>query len=91
MIIPKFLTGANIADLAPITILAFPSLILFHSSCFSPNDSLLCKTAICSFPNLDINLSNICGVNDISGTKTIAVFSFFITFSISCKYTSVFP
>ena len=40
---------------------------------------------------IDINLSNICGVKDISGTKTIADFPFFNTLSINCKYTSVFP
>jgi len=85
------LTGANIADLAPITIFALSSFILSHSSCLSPIDSLLCNTAIVSFPNLDINLSNICGVKDISGTKTIADFPFFNTLSINCKYTSVFP
>ena len=32
MIIPKFLIEANIADLAPITILASPFFILFHWS-----------------------------------------------------------
>ena len=91
MIIPKFSTGANIADLAPITIFACPCFILFHSSYLSPIDNLLCNIAIFSFPNLDINLSNICGVNDISGTNTIAVFSFFIASCINCKYISVFP
>ena len=79
------------ADLAPITILAFLSLILSHSSCLSPIDNLLCNIAISLFPNLEINLSNICGVNDISGTNTIAFFPIFNTFSINCKYTSVFP
>ena len=85
MIIPIFSIGANIADLAPITILAFFSRILSHSSCLSPIDNLLCRIAISSFPKREINLSNICGVKDISGTKTIAFLPIFKTFSINCK------
>ena len=88
---PKLLHGANIADLAPITLLASSFFILSHSSCLSPIDSLLCNTAILSFPNLPINLSNICGVSDISGTKQIDDLFSFKAFSINCKYTSVFP
>ena len=91
IIIPILFNGANIADLAPITILAFPSFILFHSSYLSPSDNLLCNTAISSFPKRLINLSIICGVNDISGTNTIEVLFCFIAFPISCKYISVFP
>ena len=87
MIMLRSFTGANIADLAPITIFALFSFILSHSSCLSPIDNLLCNTAICSFPNLYINLSSIWGVNDISGTRTIADFSVFMTLSINCKYT----
>jgi hypothetical protein len=41
IIIPKLLTGAKIADLAPITIFLSPFLIFFHSSNLSPLDSLL--------------------------------------------------
>ena len=81
IIIPKFFTGANIADLAPITILAFPSFIFCHSSYLSPTESLLWSTAMQS-PNLAKNLSTICGVKDISGTNTIAVLFCLITFSI---------
>lgn len=88
--IPKFLIGANIADLAPITILALFSFIFCHWSYLSPTESLLCNTAIQS-PNLAKNLSTICGVSDISGTNTIAVLFCCNTFSINCKYTSVFP
>ena len=91
MIIPISFTGANMADLAPITIFASPLFALFHSSYLSPTDNLLCKSAIFSSPNLAINLSTICGVSDISGTSTIAVFPFSNTFPISCKYISVFP
>ena len=89
--IPIFSIGANIADLAPMTILAFFSRILSHSSCLSPIDNLLCKMAISSFPNREINRSNICGVNEISGTNTMAFFPIVNTFSINCRYTSVFP
>ena len=56
----------------------------------SPFDNLLCKTAIHS-PNLAKNLSIICGVREISGTNTNALFPFSKTFSINCKYTSVLP
>lgn len=90
IIIPKFSNGANIADLAPITIFALPLLIFFHWSNLSPCESLLCRTAMQS-PNLDKNLSTICGVSDISGTNTIAVLLFFNVFSIICMYISVFP
>ena len=68
------------ADLAPITIFASFFLILSHSSCLSPTDNLLCKTAIYFFPNLEINLSIIWGVSEISGTNNIAVFPIFNTF-----------
>ena len=85
MIIPMFSVGANIADLAPMIILAFPSFILFHSSYRSPIDSLLCKTAISSLLKRAINLSIICGVNDISGTSTIAVLSCSNALPINCK------
>ena len=91
IIIPIFDAGANIADLAPIIILALLSFILFHSSYLSPIDNLLCNTAISSLLNLAINLSIIWGVNDISGTSTIAVFPCFNASPINCKYTSVFP
>ena len=74
-----------------ITIFASPLSILFHSSYLSPTDSLLCRSAIFSSPNLAMNLSTICGVSDISGTSTIAVFCFSSTFPISCRYISVFP
>ena len=40
-VIPIFFTGAKIADLAPITILASPETILFHSSNLSPAPSAL--------------------------------------------------
>ena len=56
-VVGGYKVGANIADLAPIIILAFPSFILFHSSYLSPIDNLLCNTAISSFLNLAINLS----------------------------------
>lgn len=52
IIIPIFSVGANIADLVPIIMFAFPSFILFHSSYLSPIDNLLCNIAIFSFPNL---------------------------------------
>ena len=81
----SFLQVQILLTLLRITILASFSFILFHSSCLSPIDNLLCKIAICSFPNLAINLSNICGVNDISGTNIIAVFCFSNTFCINCK------
>lgn len=83
--IPKFSTGANIAERAPIIILAFPSLILCHWSYLSPTDSLLCSTAIFSFPNLAINLFTVCGVNDISGTNNMLDLCSFSVFSINCK------
>ena len=52
IISPKSSTGENIAERAPIIILAFPSFILFQASYLSPVESLLCSTAICSSPNL---------------------------------------
>ena len=49
----------------------------------SPIDNLLCKTAILSSPNLDINLSTVCGVSEISGTSIILLFPCLIVSSIS--------
>ena len=44
-----------------------------------------------SSPKRAINLSTVCGVNDISGTNIKLDFPEFSTLSISCKYISVFP
>ena len=88
---PKSFIGANIAERAPITILACPFFILFHWSNLSPIDNLLCNTAIFSSPNLAINLSTVWGVKEISGTNIMLVLLFLKAFSISCKYISVFP
>ncbi len=67
---PKLSHGANIAERVPITILAFPVFIRFHSSKRSPNDNPLCKTATVS-PKRDIKWDNVCGVDVYLGTITI--------------------
>ena len=90
MIIPKFVNGAKIALLAPITIETSFRSIFLHSSYFSPLDNLLCKIAI-SFPKRFLNKFTICGVKLISGTSTIASFPSFKTSLIICMYTSVLP
>ena len=56
---------------APIATLTSPFKILFHSSNFSPCESALCRTLTLS-PNLPTKRLTICGVSEISGTKTIA-------------------
>ena len=68
-------------DLAPIAILALPCLSLNHSLKRSLGVSDECKIATVS-PNAFLNLANIWGVNDISGTNIIAVLFCFKAFFI---------
>ncbi len=49
-----------------------------------------CITAI-DLPNLELKRETVCGVKEISGTKTIADFPSSTTFFIALKYTSVLP
>ena len=90
MIIPRFVKGANIALLAPIAMETSFLSIFRHSSYFSPSLNLLCNIAT-SLPKRFLKMETNWGVNDISGTKTIASFFSFKTVSIACIYTSVFP
>ena len=90
MIIPTLVTGANIALLVPITILASPRITRLNSSVRCPNDSEECITAILS-PKSDLNLPSICGVRDISGTSMTAVLPISITLFISFMNTEVLP
>ena len=63
-------TGEKIADLTPKTIFFSPLYILSHSFALSTSLRLLCNIAIL-FLNSSWNLSTICGVKEISGTKNI--------------------
>jgi hypothetical protein len=83
-------SGAKTALLVPITIRASPFLILLNSSVLCPIDRDEWITAICS-PNSLLNLVSICGVSDISGTSSIAVFPAVTALCISLIKTDVFP
>ena len=90
MMIPRFSSGANTADLAPMTTLAPPRRMRRHSSKRSPSDSLECKTAA-SPPKRARNQFTICGVSEISGTSTMAVRPDWSVSRIARMYTSVLP
>ena len=75
IIIPMFLSGAKIADLAPITTWTNPFLIFLISSNLSPSDKEEWRIAMLSL-KIPLNLAVIWGVRLISGTSIIASLPF---------------